>query len=226
MKRTAQHERQAGFSTLELLIVVAMSVIITAIAVPSYLNTAAYLRAAGDLRALNGLTAQAKMRAAANFTRARVFADLSGGTYQLQIWDKAANSGKGCWVEDSDPKSDANKTCITYTNSAPSGAAIALSQGDTFGFGSLSAGPTPGQATIAQAGQCRKDDGSTILNSACILFNSRGVPMDPATYAPISTGAFYVTNASFGIVNAVTVSATGSMQTWSSSASKATWHAQ
>ena len=69
MKKIANNKRQAGFSTLELLVVIAMSVIITAIAVPSYLNTAAYLRIAGDLRALNGITAQAKMRAAADFTR-------------------------------------------------------------------------------------------------------------------------------------------------------------
>jgi Tfp pilus assembly protein FimT len=229
MKTTANNKRQAGFSTLELLVVIAMSVIITAIAVPSYLNTAAYLRVSGDLRALNGLTAQAKIRAAADFTRARAYADLNGNTYQLQVWDKAANSGNGCWVEDTDPKADANKTCIAFTGSAPSGTVIPLSQGDTFGFGSLSSGPTPGQATIyfgQAAVQCRDNSGGSISNSVCILFNSRGVPMDPATYAPISTGAFYVTNASLGIVNAVTVSATGSMQTWSSSASAANWHAQ
>jgi Tfp pilus assembly protein FimT len=229
MKRTAQSKQQAGFSTLEMLIVIAMSVIITAIAVPGYINTTAYLRAAGDLRMLNGLTAQAKMRAAADFTRARVYADLNGNAYQMQVWDKTANAGKGCWVEDSDPKSDVNKTCITYTNSAPSGTVTALSQGDTFGFGSLTAGPTPGQATIkfGQVGQCLQDDGKTsINNSVCILFNSRGVPIDPSTSSPTPLGAFYVTNATMGIVNAVTVSSTGSMQTWSSSASKATWHAQ
>src|ERR1700732_4213941 len=110
MKRTAQHKRQDGFTTLEMLIVVAMSIIITAMAVPSYLNTAAYLRITGDLRALNGVTAQAKMRAAAKFTHARVYANLTGNAYQLQVWDKAGNSGNGCWVEDSDPKLDANKT--------------------------------------------------------------------------------------------------------------------
>jgi len=38
MKKTSK-ERQAGFSTLELLVVVAMSLIISAIAVPSYRNT-------------------------------------------------------------------------------------------------------------------------------------------------------------------------------------------
>jgi Tfp pilus assembly protein FimT len=223
MRKTVKNKRQAGFSTLELLVVIAMSLIISAIAVPSYLSTAAYLRVSGDMRQLNGLTALAKMRAAADFTRARVYADLNGNTYQLQVWYKAGSSGKGCWVADTDP----SQTCITYSTSKPSGTIIALSQGDTFGFGSLSAGPTPGQSTIAQAGNCYKDDGtSSISNSACILFNSRGVPIDPTKLSPTSSGAFYVTNATLGIVDGVTVSSTGSMQTWSSSASTATWHAQ
>jgi Tfp pilus assembly protein FimT len=219
MRNTVKNKRQAGFSTLEMLMVIAMSVIITAIAVPSYLNTTAYLRVSGDLRQLNALTALAKMRAAADFTRARLYADLTGNVYQLQVWNKV----KGCWLADT----DVSKTCITYSSSSPSGTVIALSQGDTFGLGSLSAGPTPGQSTIAQAGNCYKDDGTTsISNSACILFNSRGVPIDPTKLSPTSSGAFYVTNATLGIVDGVTVSSTGSMQTWSSSASTATWKAQ
>jgi Tfp pilus assembly protein FimT len=219
MKRDAGNKRQAGFSTLELLVVVAMSLIITAIAIPGFLKTSAYLRAVGDLRALNGLAAQAKMRAAADFTRARLFADLNGNTYQLQVWNKAG----GCWVADG----DVTNTCITYSQSAPSGTVIALSQGDTFDFGSLSSGPTPGQATIQQAGTCKKDNGNSPVNgSACILFSSRGVPIDPTSYAPISTDALYVKNANLGMVYAVTVSSSGSMQTWSSSATSANWHSQ
>jgi Tfp pilus assembly protein FimT len=220
MKRTAQHERQAGFSTLELLIVVAMSVIITAIAVPSYLNTAAYLRAAGDLRSLNGVTAQAKMRAAANFTHARVYADLGGNAYQLQVWYKAGNAGAGCWVADSDP----TNTCLTYTSGHPSGTAFNLSQSVTFGFGTLATGPTPGQPTPKQAAACLDNANSTLGSStACVVFNSRGIPID-STGAPLATGAFYLTNAT--VVDSVTVSATGSIQAWSSSATSANWLAQ
>ncbi len=57
MRKTVRNKRQAGFSTLELLVVITMSAIITAIAVPQYVKTAAYLRAAGDIRSINGLTA-------------------------------------------------------------------------------------------------------------------------------------------------------------------------
>src|SRR5260370_33998575 len=101
MKRA---KSQAGFSTLEMLVVVAMSVVITAIAVPSFLSTSQFFRIAGDLRAINGLTAQAKMRAAADFTHARVYADLTHGTYQLQVWYKTGGGfrpgGRG---SDSEP---------------------------------------------------------------------------------------------------------------------------
>ena len=216
MKKMAKNRKQAGFSTLEMLVVIAISVIITVIAVPTYLNTTAYLRVAGDLRALNGITAQAKMRAAANFTHARVFADLNGNTYQLQVWNKTG----ACWVVDS----DRTNTCVTYSSSAPSGAVLNLSQGVTYGFGSLSSGPTPGQATIAQASPCRNDaNTSDIANTACVVFNSRGIPIDSSN-SPIATGAFYVTNGT--VVNAVTVSATGSIQAWTSPKASPHWAGQ
>jgi Tfp pilus assembly protein FimT len=206
-------KRQAGFSTLEMLVVVAMSLIITAIALPSYFSTSAYLRAAGDLSALNGLTAQAKMRAAANFTHARVYADLTGNVYQLQVWDKAAS----CWKTDYD-----SATCLA--NAKPSAAALNLSKGDSFGFGThITAGPTPGQATIAQATPCLDNGGAAIGNTACILFNSRGIPID-STGSPVATGAFYLTNGT--VVNGVTVSATGSIQPWTTPAASANWHGQ
>jgi hypothetical protein len=145
-----------------------------------------------------------------------VYADLTDNASQLQVWNKAA----GCWVADGDP----NNGCITYTSSAPSGPAVLpLSQGDTYGFGTLTQGPTPGQATIGQATQCLDNTAAAIAGTACIVFNSRGIPVDN-TNAPIGTGAFYLTNGT--LVNGVTVSATGSIQAWSSSASTASWHGQ
>jgi len=211
---------QAGFSTLEMMIVVAMSIIITAIAVPGYFSTSRYLRITGDLRALNGITAQAKMRAAADFTHARAYVDLANGTYHLELWNKAGNAGAGCWQTDGD---------IANACTANNSPVLNLSQGDTFGFGSLTAGPTPGQTTISQAALCRvgaannPGGGSGTANTACIEFNSRGTPVDN-TGAPVATGAFYITNA--WVVNGITASATGSIQTWSTPASSASWHGQ
>ena len=206
-----------GFSLLELTIVMAISIIVVGIAIPSYLTISASLRAAGDVRDLSGVTAQAKMRAAADFTRARLYANLNGNSFQLQIWHKA---GSGCWVADSDSTSK----CLTYTSGAPSGSVTNLSQGDTFGFGTLTAGPTPGQTTIGQAAQCLDNSGSAIANTACIVFNSRGIPINASTLAPIATGALYLTNGS--VVRGLTVSATGLIQTWSTSSNASNWSGQ
>jgi Tfp pilus assembly protein FimT len=197
---------QSGLSLLEIVLVLAISITLVAIAVPSYVTIVASMRAAGDLRDLTGVTAQAKMRAPADFTRARVYADLNGGSFQLQIWNKA---GSGCWVAEA----DTTNTCLTYSSGAPSGSVTSLAQGDTFGYGTLAAGPTPGQTTIGQAANCLDNSASTIANTACIVFNSRGIPINASTLAPIATGALYLTNGT--VVNGLTISATGSIQTWS-----------
>ena len=216
---TFRKSQQCGFSAVELLLVVAISIILVGIGIPVYVTVTSSMRAAGDLRNLAGVTAQAKMRAAADFTHARVYANLNGGSFQLQIWKKA---GSGCWVADADTTS----TCLTYSSGAPSGSVTSLSQGDTFGYGTLTAGPTPGQTTIGQAGNCLDNSGATLANTACIVFNSRGIPVNATTLAPVATGALYLTNGT--VVDGVTMSATGSFQTWSKNinASNSNWIAQ
>lgn len=211
-------EAQAGFSTLELMIVMLMSVIIAAISVPTYLRVATYLRSVGDLRSLNGITAQAKMRAAADFTHARIYADLNANTFHLEFWNKA----NGCWQTDGDRANN----CTT-----PNSPVTALSQRVTFGAGGLGVGPTPGSAAVNQAPPCRRrvagvNGGGTDNNTACIEFNSRGVPVDQNN-APIASGAIYITDQNS--VEAVTVSATGSIQSWITSTTcqgAGCWHAQ
>src|SRR4029077_2002460 len=129
-------------------------------------------------------TALAKMRAAASFTHARVFASLAGGTFQLEVWDKTGNGGGGCWYADV----DSTKTCLTYSAGQPSGPVFTLAQGDSFGFAALTGGPTPGQTTISQAAACLDNSGASLGgNTACIVFNSRGIPIN-ATGAPLATG--------------------------------------
>ena len=213
-----QKKAQAGFSTVELMIVMLMSVIIAAISVPTYLRVVSYLRSVGDLRSLNAVTAQAKMRAAADFTHARLYADLNANTFHLEFWNKANN----CWQTDGDRLNN-----CTAANSP----VTALSQRVNFGTGGLATGPTAGSAAVNQAPACRRrvagvNGGGTDNNTACIEFNSRGVPVD-LNNAPVATGAIYITDQNS--VEAVTVSATGSIQSWISSRicqGAGCWHAQ
>jgi len=209
---------ERGFSTLELTVVMFMSLIIAAIAVPSYVHVANYLRSMGDLRSLNAVTAQAKMRAAADFTHARIYANLGNNTFHLELWNKANN----CWRTDGDVANN-----CTVANSP----VTALSQNVTFGAAGLAVGPTPGTAAVAQAPACITGvagpaPGGAIGNTACVEFNSRGIPVNTAN-VPVATGAIYINNQDS--VEAVTVSATGSIQSWLTSRTcqgQACWHGQ
>ena len=66
------------------------------------------------------------------------------------------------------------------------------------------------QAQIGQAPACTNDLGVAIANTACVMFNSRGVPIDP-TGNPV-VDALYLTDGS--AVYGVIVSATGMVRTW------------
>ena len=208
---------QRGFSTLEMTVVMFMSLVIAAIAVPSYLKVASYLRSVGDLRSLNGVTAQAKMRAAADFTHARIYVNLAANTFHLEFWNKAGN----CW------RTDGDANACTGANSP----VAALSQGVTFGLGGEGIGPTPGTAVANQSPLCNigvagPAPGGTTASTACIEFNSRGIPVDKNN-VPVANGAIYLND--LNSVEAVTVSATGSIQSWITGRScqgQTCWHAQ
>ena len=214
----AGHAR--GFTTIELLIVMAISLTTAAVAIPGYLSMTRYLRIAGDARDLNGLTAQAKMRAAQDFTHARLHANLTANTFQLEIWDKTGNGGAGCWKTEND---NANP-CTSQSNSPVQ----SLSQGVSFGFGTVGAAAPNPQTIIAQAPACTTGvaggtPGSTIASTACIEFNSRGVPVS-ASGSPTASDAVYVTDSN--TVYGVTVMISGMMQDWYANASTTAWQAR
>ncbi len=206
---------------LELVVVLAMTLVLSGIGMLGYQRVFNYLRVSGDIRDLNGLVGQAKMRAAADFTHARAYADLNANNFHLETWNKAGNGGAGCWQTVGDT---ANACTVAASPTHP------LAPGDTFGFGAVGAPPPNTQAAIAQAPLCDDGNGGTIANTACIVFNSRGlsVPIVAGTIsntgAPNANGAFYVTNGT--VVNGLTVSPTGSVQTWSTPAKAPSWHVQ
>src|SRR5262249_19250145 len=136
----------------------------------------------------------AKLRAAADFTQARVAVDLTGNTFHVETWRKGT---PGSWVTE--------------------GAITNLSTKDTFTFGAVATAPPNTQATIGQAPACVTNTGPAIGNTACILFNSRGIPVlsngaPPAVGAPTGNGALYISDGT--AVYGVTISATGLTRLW------------
>ena len=198
-------DRQArGFSLIELLMVVGMTAVIGAIAVPMMSNTMKNFKIVGDARSLSSAVSLAKLRAASQFTQARVYIDRDAGTFRVESWRK---TGVPAWVTDQ--------------------AATPLSSGVAFGYGVVGAPPASTQAAIDQAPACVDAAGAAIGNTSCILFNSRGIPVDaagapPNVGGPTGNDALYISDG--GAVFGLTVSATGLSRVWRTGAhSTPTW---
>jgi hypothetical protein len=89
-----------------------------------------------------------------------------------------------------------------------------------FGFGTLSDPPPGTQATIALSPLCTDDAGADLANTSCIIFNSRGIPIDSAG-APTGGNGLYLTDGTG--VYAVTITATPLIRFWWSPAHTAAW---
>jgi hypothetical protein len=154
-------------------------------------------RAAGDARTLTHNVSLAKMRAAAAFTRVRLRADIAAGTYSIERWD----------------------TTVTPSAWVLEGGVERLSPGVAFGFGGLASSPPDTQGTstvpaIFQSAACLDNATPTpaaIANTACIVFNSRGVPID-STGAPLGGNGLYLTDGI--VVYGAMVAATGLANLW------------
>ena len=176
-----------GFSLVEILVVVALTGIVAAIAVPMMGNTLGFFRLSGDARSTANAIALGKMRAASVFGKVRLYVDLTNKSFHLETYDKTTSA----WVVD---------TGTTY-----------LSQNVNFGYGVVGSAPPNTQGTIGQAAMCKNNAGTLdIANTACVIFNSRGVPID-STGSPV-VDAIYVTDGT--AIYGVTVSATGMVRSW------------
>jgi len=192
---TAVRDRR-GFTMVEQLAAVAVAVTAAAAIIPATLMTITSHQFKTNAHGVTNYLAVAKMKSAADFTRSRLFVDLSTDSYHIEIWQRTGTPG---WVFE--------------------GGAQNLSPGVRFGFGSLATAPPDTQATLAMAPPCLDDSGTPIANTACIVFNSRGIPIDATGTA--SSGALYLTNG-VGVYGA-TLSANSRLQLWWTRAANAAW---
>jgi Tfp pilus assembly protein FimT len=205
---------------LELLVVITISMILAGFAVGNFSTAQKSSRISGSSRDLSALVSEAKLSGAADFTHARVYADLHANTYHIEIWNKNGNSGAGCWQT----AGDTVNSC-TASNSPVQ----ALPSGVTFGYGNVSSAPSNTQTTLGQAPLCYTGYGgqtgntTTIANTACIEFNSRGVPSNPTNSGKADASqALYISDSAS--VDGVTVLATGFVQRWyARNASTGSW---
>ena len=187
---------QRGYTAIELLVTVAIMAGVAAMSVPVSVSMVRDFELSGDARGMSNTIAMAKMNAAAQFTRARVRVDLASSQFRVERWNRSTSQ----WVTD--------------------GAASVLGVSNRFGSGSITTPPPSSQAAVGQPPLCRDDAGSAVTGTACVIFNSRGVPVDH-TGAPAANSVIYLSGPT--AVYAIVVSSTSQMQVWRVSPGGGTW---
>jgi Tfp pilus assembly protein FimT len=167
-------QRELGISLIELMMVLLVITILIAVAAPSVTSVAQAYRLNGDSRAITAQLNLARMRAASLGTKSRLNVNLAAQTFQIEVWNKTTNAYQ---LE---------------------GGVMNLSQGDSFGFGNITA-PAGQQSTIAQG-----YPGET--GCGCVYFNSRGLVTDSAGNVTTNS-ALYIGNGQ--LYTAVTLSIAG-----------------
>jgi len=185
-----------GYSLVELMAFMAVMVTLAAFIMPFTRSSLNALNLSSDARNLLSAVSLAKMRAAASFTQARVVVNIAGRTFHVERFQKSP----AAWI--------------------PEGNVSSLSPTVSFGFSNLTAAPANTQPVIAQAPACLDVAGAPIAGTACIVFNSRGVPVD-ATNAPTANDAYYVADGS--VVYGVTASTGGMVQLWRTNVAGPSW---
>jgi hypothetical protein len=142
------------------------------------------------------------MRASGGYTRARVRANLDTNSFLLERWDRTAST----WVVE--------------------GGTERFFRGVQFGAGGVGDPPPNTQVTLAQSPPCRigvAPGSATIGNTACIVFNSRGLPID-GDGVLFGGHALYMTDGN--AVYATTITTTPRIRLWWRPAFQSQWREQ
>ncbi len=179
----------AGFTILEILVVVFVIAVLASVAVPGIARTVSGVRLVGDARSLANAVATAKIRAASKFTRVRLFANVVDDTYHLEVFDKDLDE----WVLE--------------------GGTSSLSAGVSFGAASVATPPPNSQAAIGDTPKCMTNPPGPVEigNTLCVIFNSRGIPIDD-TGAANADAVLYLQDDT--AVYGVAIAATGMTRLW------------
>ena len=170
--------------------VVAILGVISAIAVPQMSGMMGFLKIDGDARSLKNAVSLARMQAAANFAQTRVYLDTSTNGYHIETQSSSS------------PWTVSGGTTYLSTNT------------EAYSYGVVSQPPPNTQGAIQQAPACKNNatPPADIANTRCIVFNSRGIPID-STGAPTANYAMYLTDNSSAVYG-VTISATSAIKLW------------
>jgi Tfp pilus assembly protein FimT len=182
---------------VEVLLVLAVIAILAGMAFPMLGNMLGFFRLHGDARSMTSAVSLARMQAASNFSRTRVYFDFATRSYHTEIKTPTTN-----WTARGNTQ---------YLSTSI----------ESYSYSPVSTAPSNTQGAIGQASACLDNAGQAIANTACVVFNSRGIPID-STGAPTGANAIYITDGT--VVYGITVSATSIIRTWRTTAtSTANW---
>jgi Tfp pilus assembly major pilin PilA len=180
-----------GFTMLEVVFVLGAMLVLAGISLPYMKRTLGSMRLSGAARSISNGIAVVKLRSASKFTRARLYVDRTNRSFHFEILD----------------------TSVTPNHWTVDGGTTYLPSGVIFGFGPVATPPPNTQTAINHAGACTDDALVPIGNTSCVMFNSRGIPVQSAPpNNPEDQDAIYLTDGTD--VYGVTVLATGFIGTW------------
>jgi len=111
------HNKQSGFTLIEMMIVIAIMGIFAGIAIPNYLSYMPKHRLNGAARQVMGDLMAARMQAVSQNNEFKVFFDLSINNHEYTILDDDDNDGNiddGEWTQTKDIQSEYSN--VTFSN--------------------------------------------------------------------------------------------------------------